>query len=142
MNRNDTGIDRNDTGMNRNGTGIDRNDTGMNRDDTGIDRNDTGMNRNDTGIDRNDTGMNRNDTGIDRNDKGIKCNIQMTLTATRVDQKHRKCVVHVIGNNMSHAHINRFSFFRERLASLLIFLQCRELCAVCSFLTHILIQLW
>ena len=40
------------------------------------------------------------------------------------------------------SHINRFSFFRARLALLLIFLQCRELRAVCSFLTHILIQLW
>ena len=100
------------------------------------------MNRNDTGIDRNDTGMNQNDTGMDRNDKGIECNIQMTLTATRVGQKHRKCAVHVIGNSMIHAHINRFSFFRARLASLLIFLQCRELRAMCSFLTHILIQLW
>ena len=87
---------------------MNRNDTGIDRNDTGIDRNDTGMNRNGTGIDRNDTEMNRNDTGIDRNDKGIKCNIQMTLTATRVDQKHRKCVVHVIGNNMSHISITFF----------------------------------
>ena len=79
------------------------------------------MNRNDTGIDRNDTGMNRNGTGIDRNDKGIEFNTQITLTATRVDHKRRKSVVHVIANNMS--HINRCSFFRARLALLLIFLQ-------------------
>ena len=84
---------------------MNRNDTEIDWNDTGIDRNDTRMNRDGTGIVRNDTGMNGNDTGIDRNDKGIECNIQMTLTATRVDQKHQKCVVHVIGNNMSHISI-------------------------------------
>ena len=68
------------------------------------------MNRNDTGIDHNDTGMNRNGTGIDRNDKGIEFNTQITLTATRVDQKRRKSVVHVIGNNMSHISITVLSF--------------------------------
>ena len=39
---------------------------------------------------------------MDRNDKGIERNTQITLTATRVDQKCGKSVVHVIGNNMSH----------------------------------------
>ena len=67
--------------------------------------NDTGMNRNDIGMKRNDTGMNRNGTEIDRNDKGIEWITQITLKATRVDQKHWKCVVHVIGNNMSHISI-------------------------------------
>ena len=49
--------------------------------------------------------MNRNDTGLDRNDKEIEWNTQITLTATRVDQKRRKSVDHVMGNNMSHISI-------------------------------------
>ena len=32
-------------------------------------------------------------------------NTQITLTATRVDQKRRKSVVHVLVNNMSHISI-------------------------------------
>ena len=99
----------------------------------------TGMNRNGTGIDRNDTGMIPEWTGIDRNDKGIEWNTQITLTATRVDQKRGKSVVHVIGNNMSHISI---AMLFSGKVSVIAYFSPKELRADASAQNGTVMSLW